>query len=589
MDLKQSGSGFAFLAIAVATAAWAAPPAPQNAAFELDGNLVSSSRTDWANLFDAVGTSVPTPKAVQPSGFSSSSFTRDFTIGSNGDETTFTTGSKDTLNVSGWQCGKSSNIGDKVDLLSAYATSYLDPVSKNSILYFGLETASNEGTRDVGFWFLKDGTVSCVANGGKNLTFTGNHVNGDLLITAEYTGSGVVVVNVFIWIGGANGVLSLLTSGADCSTAGSSDNVCGSTNRSALLGTAVPWLTRTKTSNPSVPTLKSTDLDRGEFFEGGLNLTGLGLSACFGRFLADTRSSATPNATLFDYAVGAFASCGIGVSKSCDVTRFATDAESAASGGKNFFVTFQGSIQNTGGSALPPNTPVVIVDDAGTPSDSGDDITFTQNLVNGLAAGAHGPTFSGSFFSNLNPPTNTVGATATVSATAISASPFSTQCTALPMVSALTVTKNCGIPAELASDGVARPGTELVQQSGVLVAQVNVSGQVCYSNPNAAATVPYLDVSAGNQLGLDPFLGALGTPITLSKTHLLPGDCATYAFGYTPASADGSTSPASSGAFTDTVSAQGAHPALSAAQRPFASANARCTICPCSGPSCPAP
>ena len=46
------------------------------------------------------------------------------------------------------------------------------------------------GTRDVGFWFLKDGTVGCTASGGKNSKFTGNHVDGDLLIVAEYTGGG---------------------------------------------------------------------------------------------------------------------------------------------------------------------------------------------------------------------------------------------------------------------------------------------------------------------------------------------------------------------------------------------------------------
>lgn len=577
--------------------------APDEHGFELDGNMVSDGLTDWESLFDVVGSAIPTPKAQQPAGHGSSSFTRDFEPGSSADSSTFSTGSKDILNIgfdsdvdatgktTGWQCGKSNNIGDKVDLLNTYATSYLDPQTKHTIVFFGLETASNEGTRNAGFWFLKDGTVGCSANSGKAVNFAGTHMDGDILVTAEYTGTGgVSLIKVFRWNGGASGSLSEVASGQDCSNAAAGDSVCGSTNGTALRANQgqVPWLTRTKTSNPSVPGLTSTDLDRGEFFEGGLDLTQLGLSACFGKYLANTRSSATPSATLFDFAVGNFATCSIGVSKSCDVLRFATDAERTSSG-KNFYVEFRGAIQNTGGGALPANTPVAIVDDAGTPNDATDDISISQTLVSGLAPGTTGPQFSGSFLTNLNPPTNTVRATATVAGTAINAVPFSIACTELPIRSALTVTKDCGVPAGPNGVPAAKPGTELVANGNSLTVRVNVSGEVCYSDPNATATVPYLDVSAGNQLGLNPVPGQLGTAISLSKTRLLPGDCAKYEINYTPATADGSFSPASNAAFTDTVSARGTHPALSAAQRPFASDNARCPLCPCTGTGCTAP
>lgn len=557
--------------------------------FELDGNLVSTNSIDWKDLFDVASpTATPTPKSNLPAGYSAASFVRDFTPGSSGDSTTFSTGSKDTLNISsGWQCGASNNIGDKVDLLNAYAVAYRD-VDGHSYVFFGLETASNEGTRDVGFWFLKDGTAGCPqANGGKNVNFTGNHQDGDLLVTAEYTGSGVSKINVFRWNGGATGSLSAqpYASGSDCSSP-TNPYVCGTTNRTALQGSAVPWLTQTKTSNPSVPGLKSTDLDRGEFFEGGLDLTGLGLTTCFGKFLADTRSSATPNATLFDFTVGNFATCSIGVSKSCDVTRVTTDAERNATG-KNFYVTFSGFVTNTGGSAIPSSSTISVVDNAGTPDPAtSDDVTITPPLPGDLAPGDKVP-FSGHFFSNQNPPSNTVNATAMVSGTAIKASSFTVTCSALPLSSALTVTKNCGIPAALSADGKAKPGTELVLQGGVLAVNVNVSGQVCNTSPDTS--VPYLSVSAGDQLGLNPALPPnLGTSL-FSGVTLVPGACQTFTYSYQPSAADGFTSPASLSMFTDTVNAIGTHPALTSSQYPTATGNAHCPLCTCTGSGCTTP
>src|SRR5262249_5900145 len=64
--------------------------------------------------------------------------------------------------------------------------------------------------------------------------------------------------------------------------------------------------------------LTSADLDVGEFFEGGIDLTANGLSGCFTQFLADTRSAATPNATLYDYSLGSFPLCDLSVGKTCD-------------------------------------------------------------------------------------------------------------------------------------------------------------------------------------------------------------------------------------------------------------------------------
>src|SRR5688572_9378010 len=82
--------------------------------FQLDGNVVTTPDTavggntqeiDWADLFDANGVELGLP-----AGFTASGFDPDFVTNTNGsfntsDNTTFATGSKDTLNITpGWQC-----------------------------------------------------------------------------------------------------------------------------------------------------------------------------------------------------------------------------------------------------------------------------------------------------------------------------------------------------------------------------------------------------------------------------------------------------------------------------------------------------
>ena len=47
----------------------------------------------------------------------------------------------------------------------------------------------------------------------------------------------------------------------------------------------------------------------GEFLEEGVNLTSLGLGGCFSNFIAETRSSQSPTATLSDFVIGSFNTC----------------------------------------------------------------------------------------------------------------------------------------------------------------------------------------------------------------------------------------------------------------------------------------
>src|SRR5262249_46738299 len=63
----------------------------------------------------------------------------------------------------------------------------------------------------------------------------------------------------------------------------------------------VPWSFIDKSRN--------TGPAAGEFLEEGVNLSALGLGGCFSSFLAETRSSQSPTATLSDFVIGSFNTC----------------------------------------------------------------------------------------------------------------------------------------------------------------------------------------------------------------------------------------------------------------------------------------
>src|SRR5262249_31201753 len=65
----------------------------------------------------------------------------------------------------------------------------------------------------------------------------------------------------------------------------------------------LPWSYTNKSKTPGNVALP------GEFLEEGVNLTSLGLNACFSTFLAETRSSQSPTATLSDFVRGSFETC----------------------------------------------------------------------------------------------------------------------------------------------------------------------------------------------------------------------------------------------------------------------------------------
>jgi hypothetical protein len=531
---------------------------------ELDGNAVNDPAVpgiDWQDVF-------LTPAVGQ-------SFINDL-FNSSADNAFIGGGSKDVRDIPLW--GQTlTGSPDKDDLEHAMAA--LFTVNGDEVVYFAADRDSNNGDSAIGFWFFRS-AVKVNGSGG----FDGVHTVGDILVTSDFLqGGGASVINVFKWVGGAN-PLSLLAhseikngvpiggtvdpvTGLFCI---SSDIACAVTNKAA---TPAPWSYTFKGSAPP------NTFPQGTFFEGGVNLTQLlGGSECFSNFLVMTRTSASTTAQLKDFVLGPFKNCSIAVSKTCNVTRLTTASDNTS---LLYSVDYSGTVTNTSDGSLPIGTIITVRDDVGTPDPAtSDDQSQSFTLAAPLAKNGT-QAFTGSFFSNDNPPHNTVYATAAFSGNSLTAN-FSIDCSPLSLSPALSVTKVCGTPA-------GAPGVELVLSGGKLVTQVNVSGTVCNTSTTAGLnlSVTVADDAVGIANPPDPtqlfngtlVQGAVGTP----------GRCADYTYSYQPTAGDGNTTPASVAMFSDTVTAMGSSPALPAAQQPTATATAHCAVCPCNGLNCPTP
>src|SRR5262249_44638644 len=126
--------------------------------------------------------------------------------------------------------------------------------------------------------------------------FVGTHQDGDILLVSDFTiGGSTSTIKVFRWTGDdATGHLVAL---ADIP--GSTFAIVNAAN------TALPWSYTNKSKTPGNVALP------GEFLEEGVNLSALGLNACFSNFLAETRSSQSPTATLSDFVIGNFDTCEV--------------------------------------------------------------------------------------------------------------------------------------------------------------------------------------------------------------------------------------------------------------------------------------
>ena len=203
----------------------------------------------------------------------------------------FRNGSKDTLDIGTWRYDLGASP-PKADIKNGYAAAYSS--SGDLIIYFGADRDSVTGTTSLGLWFFKKPVARNDATGAFINPVTGQpatHANGDVLVAFEYSNGGAVTtVRIFKWQSGALvdqgaiGVGPTNVAGVFCDAG---DRVCGATNNTSL---NIPW---------------AGTVQPGQFFEGGINITQLlpGSDSCFSAFMATSRSSAEPNASIKNFVI----------------------------------------------------------------------------------------------------------------------------------------------------------------------------------------------------------------------------------------------------------------------------------------------
>src|SRR2546425_4668824 len=165
--------------------------------FQLDGDASSTYPAaighDWSQVYsDFMGTT------TNASGTAAINFYTDAFLGSGLTEDEFTGGaSKDLNDMSAWAYINSAPQ-PKADLEHAIAAAYVDPSFPNhTYLYVAADRYDNGGSTTLGFWFLQNpiGTKNgkfykLGSNGLPDTTVPATHVNGDLLLVANFNGSG---------------------------------------------------------------------------------------------------------------------------------------------------------------------------------------------------------------------------------------------------------------------------------------------------------------------------------------------------------------------------------------------------------------
>jgi hypothetical protein len=318
--------------------------------FQLDRNAVTSDPGDPATVgedWDLVCPNGHADGAAQCLGGTTadtSKFVDDFPPANS---TIFTGGgSKDDLSIQGgpW-LSKNGSVPDKDNLLHGYAARYDDH------LYFGADRSAANGDAALGVWFFQSPVAP--GTGGGTQPFTGEHVNGDILVLTDFTGGGgTVTARVFEWHspgGSVNGTLDLISGDdpptpADCvgpPQVEDNDNACATVNNE---NEDSPWAYQAKEQGSPAGVFPP-----GHFFEGGIDLTGLGLAEeCFSSFLIETRSSQSVDSVLKDFVAGQFELCG------ATITTNAQDDADGAPFEIGDTITDTATVHVTGGSTPAP-------------------------------------------------------------------------------------------------------------------------------------------------------------------------------------------------------------------------------------------
>jgi hypothetical protein len=292
-------------------------------AFELDGNATNNPAVagdDWDNVCHQVlGTDCSTTSNT------SGATAVDWVAEPNLNASIFTGGgSKDPQDINQWAWKDAGGLPDKDNLLHSFAARY--STNEGEVLYFGSDRLDNSGDAQQGFWFFQNSIALGNNSVGGGSGFTGVHKAGDVLVVTDFSnGGGTSTITVYTWdptcakttgttvgtCGDANLRIKGTSTNANCASTAANDQFCGIVNPTN--GTVAPWPYTDKSGN-------NTYL-QGEFFEGGVNLTALGLGdRCFASVSSESRASTSTTATLKDFILGQFGTCVSGLTTQSSIT-----------------------------------------------------------------------------------------------------------------------------------------------------------------------------------------------------------------------------------------------------------------------------
>jgi hypothetical protein len=348
-------------------------------AFELDGNATNDaavSGDDWDNVCHQVlGTDCST--TANTNGATATSWVAEPNLNSS----IFTGGgSKDPQDVSKWAWKDGAGgLPDKDNLLHSFAARYT--TGDGDVLFFGSDRYDNSGDAQQGFWFFQNKITQAGTSSG---TFNGVHKNGDLLVVSDFSNGGTTsTITVYEWdttctkttgstagtCGDANLRIKASSANANCATAADNDQFCGIVNANTI---TMPWSFTDKSGTPNNQALN------GEFYEGGVNLSALGLDdECFSSVASETRSSTSTTAVLKDFVLGQLQNCSASMT---------TQASTAGPVTPGTSVTDTATISVSGATQAPDPTGTVTFFLCG-PIATGDCSTGGTNIGTGALTG----------------------------------------------------------------------------------------------------------------------------------------------------------------------------------------------------------
>jgi hypothetical protein len=328
------------LAALMAGSAWAVDnlglfELDHNGPFKADAadNGLGGGGDDWQNIADG------THSAIAVTMGTTGGIIND--VKGNNDDVFTGGGTKDDNDLNLWKHKTAKATPDKDNITNAYAAAYQN--GGDTIIYFGADRFANNGDAQIGFWFFQN-EITELANG----TFSAGHMNGDILVLANFLNGGVnVSIEVWKWVAGGgdngNNNLMFLASGGECDGLG--QVACALTNNPV-----------TSTDTPSFwgyrPKFGSAEFfPKNSLFEGGINISELlgDQTVCFASFMAETRTSQSTDAVLKDFALGGFNLCGIDVTKDCrDLNGDDPGQAIISADGSTITVGYEGTVENTG-------------------------------------------------------------------------------------------------------------------------------------------------------------------------------------------------------------------------------------------------